>query len=114
MSLLKTISTQNFDTEVLEASSQKPVLVDVWAPWCGPCRAVGPIIEQVAESVSDQAAVGKLNVDENPKLASRYGISSIPTVLIFVDGQVVDSFVGVRSEAEYTRALTKAANRQLT
>jgi thioredoxin 1 len=92
-----------FSEDVLK--SDLPVLVDFWAPWCGPCRMAGPIIESVAEKTKDQAKVYKLNVDENPKSAGDYGITGIPTVLIFRKGQVEKELVGVQSEAVYLDAL---------
>lgn len=96
-------TSENFDVEVL--ASSKPVLVDFWAAWCGPCRLVAPAIEAVSQNVGGQAKVGKLNVDEHPQIADRYGISSIPTVLVFREGQVVDTLVGVQSEHVYQSAL---------
>jgi thioredoxin 1 len=85
---------QNFDEEVLK--SEVPVLVDFWAPWCGPCQVMGPTIEELAEEVKGKAKVGKLNVDDNPGKASQYGVMSIPTLKIFKGGQVVKEFIGVQ------------------
>jgi thioredoxin 1 len=87
---------QNFEQEVLQ--SDKPVLVDFWAPWCGPCQVMGPIIEELAGEVGDKAKVGKLNVDDNPATASKYGIMSIPTLKVFKGGQVVKEFVGIQQK----------------
>lgn len=87
---------QNFETEVLK--SEKPVLVDFWAEWCGPCQMMGPIIDELAEEVKDEYKVGKLNVDENRETAAKYGIMSIPTLIIFKDGKVVKQLVGVQSK----------------
>jgi thioredoxin 1 len=100
------LTDANFETEVLR--SAQPVLVDFWAPWCGPCRILGPIVEEVAGEVKD-AKVGKLNVDENPATASKYGVMSIPTIKIFKGGQVVKEMVGVQSK-ETLLAEIKAAN----
>lgn len=86
---------QNFDQEVLK--SGKPVLVDFWAPWCGPCKVMGPIVEELAEKIGDKAKVGKINVDENPEQASKYEVMSIPSLKIFKGGKVVKEFVGVQS-----------------
>lgn len=91
-----TLTDENFRTEVLESST--PVLVDFWAPWCGPCRTMGPIIEDLASEFSSRARVGKLNVDDNPKFAAQYGIQSIPTLILFQNGQPVDQVVGVVSK----------------
>ncbi len=88
-----TLTEENFQKEVLE--SNQPVLVDFWAAWCGPCRVLGPVVEELAGELAGQAKVGKLNVDENPGIASQYGIRSIPTVLIFDKGKVADSTIGV-------------------
>lgn len=93
----------SFKNDVIDASV--PVLVDFWAPWCGPCRVAGPIIERVAEKAGDKARVYKLNVDENPQAASQYGISGIPTVLVFRNGQVDKTLVGVQPEQVYLNAL---------
>ena len=87
------ITEQNFEQEVLKAD--KPVLVDFWASWCGPCRMLAPTIEQLAEEMEGVAKVGKVNVDEQPGLAARFGISSIPTLIVFEDGKVKNTSVGV-------------------
>lgn len=87
------LTSANFEEEVLR--SDKPVLVDFWAVWCGPCRMLAPVIAQIAEEQEGKIKVGKVNVDEEPELAIRYGISSIPTLKVFKDGQLVKSSVGV-------------------
>ena len=99
-----TFTAQNFEAEVL--NSQHPVLVDFWAAWCPPCRALGPVIEQVAVDLHGVANVGKVNVDEFPELGAQYGVTSIPTVLIFKDGQVIDTLVGVKKRQDYIDALS--------
>lgn len=83
----------NFQNEVL--NSDKPVLVDFWAEWCGPCRIVGPTVEELAKDFEGRAVVGKVNVDENSSVAAQFGIRNIPTLLIFKNGQIVDKQVGV-------------------
>ena len=88
------ITEQNFEKEVLK--SDVPVLVDFWAVWCGPCRMLAPTIEQIAEEQDGIIKVGKINVDEQPALAAKYGIASIPTLIVFEDGKVKNTMVGVR------------------
>ena len=95
------ISENNFEEEVLK--SDKPVLVDFWATWCGPCRMLAPVIAQVAEEREGQIKVGKVDVDEEPELAVRYGISSIPTLMVFEDGGVKASSVGVQPKSQIER-----------
>jgi thioredoxin 1 len=93
----------SFKTDVLDA--QVPVLVDFWAPWCGPCRIAGPIIDRVGEKAGEKAKVYKVNVDENPQTASQYGITGIPTVIVFKNGSVDKTLVGVQQEVVYLNAL---------
>ena len=93
MSSILNINDDSFDSEVLTAD--KPVLVDFWATWCGPCRMLGPIIEEVAADFEGKAVVGKVDVDNNQQVSVDYGIRNIPTVLIFKNGEVVDKIVGV-------------------
>ena len=91
------INKNNFQNEVM--SSDKPVLLDFWAPWCGPCRMVVPVVEEIAGQRSD-IKVGKINVDEEPKLASQFGIMSIPTLVVVKDGKIVNQAVGARPKAD--------------
>jgi len=105
--MAKVFTDQNFEEEVL--NSQIPVLVDFWAPWCGPCQMMGPIIEELAEELEGKVVVGKLNVDENPQMAQKYGIMSIPTLLIFKNGQVIEQFVGVQPKEVLKTSLTNFA-----
>lgn len=98
MSAAAAVSTANFDKEVLE--SEVPVLVDFWAVWCGPCRAIAPHVDAIAEEYAGKAKVVKLNVDEAPEIAGRYGVQSIPTLLIFKGGQKVGEMVGMPPNAK--------------
>ena len=93
---VKTLTKDNFTTEVLQ--SDQAVLLDFWAPWCGPCRMVSPIVDQVAEEVDGRAKVGKVNVDEQPELAAQFGVMSIPTLVVMKQGKVVATRVGVQSK----------------
>ncbi len=86
------ITDSNFDELVLR--SNKPVLIDFWAEWCGPCRMVGPVVDEIAHEFGEKAVVGKVNVDHNPRISSEYGIMSIPALLFFKDGKLVDKQVG--------------------
>jgi thioredoxin 1 len=100
----KETSDKNFETDVLK--STVPVLVDFWAPWCGPCRAVEPVLEKVAQQVGEKAAVYKMNVDENIQIPSRYGVTAIPTVIVFINGRITREYVGVQPENVYVGALS--------
>ena len=97
---------KNFDSEVLQASG--PVLVDFWAPWCGPCRQIAPVIEQLAGENEGAIKIGKLNVDDAPNSAQSYGVSSIPTLMIFKGGEVVERFVGVQPKSRLQEAINAA------
>lgn len=88
-----------------EAIGEGVALVDFWAPWCGPCKMQGPIIDSLAKEYADKAAVCKLNVDDNNETAVKFGVMSIPTIIIFKDGEKVEQFVGVQSEGELKKAL---------
>ncbi len=96
------ITADNFDALI---NSDTPTLVDFWAPWCGPCRALGPTIEQLAQDLAGKANIAKLNVDDNPSLAAKFGVSSIPTVLIFQNGKLLETLVGLRPANAYIEAL---------
>src|SRR6185437_9707435 len=100
-STLKFVTDERFEAEVL--TSPRPVIVEAWAQWCGPCRQVGPILEAIAAEHADQVDVVTLNVDENPETARRYGILHIPTVSLFLGGQVVRQVIGVRSKSALLR-----------
>ena len=103
-----TVTDANFDEQVLK--NAKPVLVDFWAVWCGPCQIQGPIVEDIAKEMGDKAVIGKFNVDENPTIAQKYGIMSIPTLMIFKGGTVVKQFIGVQSKETLLSELNKLTN----
>jgi len=96
----------NFDAEVVK--SDVPVLVDFWAPWCGPCKMIGPMIEEMSGEFEGKAKIGKVNVDDNQELAGSFGIRGIPTILLFKGGEVVNQFVGVKPKEELEAALNDA------
>jgi len=93
MAQAQVLTDAEFETEVLQ--SDQPVLVDLWAPWCGPCRLIGPAVEELATEFEGRVKIGKLNVDEHPETASRYHVRAIPTILLFKDGALVEQVVGV-------------------
>ena len=99
------VSDQDFASEVLQ--SDTPVLVDFWAEWCGPCRVLGPVIESLSGEYDGQVKVAKVDVDANQQVAMQFGIRSIPTVILFDKGQIVDTFVGVRPKSDYDASLQK-------
>lgn len=101
---LITFTKDNFEEEVLNADL--PVMIDFWAPWCGPCRMVSPIIDEIAQEVASFAKVGKINVDEQPELAQKYGVMSIPTVIVMKGGEVVQKSVGARPKQAYLDMLS--------
>ena len=97
------LTDANFEETVLK--SDKPVLVDFWAEWCGPCRMVGPVVDELHTEYAGKAVVGKVNVDHNPGISSKYGIRNIPTVLIFKNGEIVDKQVGAAAKSAYASKL---------
>lgn len=105
MSSATAVSDASFDQDVLKCDV--PVLVDFWAPWCGPCRMVAPIVDEIAREFEGKIRVFKLNTDENPNVASQYGIRSIPTLMIFKDGQKVDTVVGAVPKTTLSNTLSK-------
>ena len=99
-------SKDTFDTEALGAAG--PVLVDFWAPWCGPCKMLGPIIEQLGDEMDGKAVIGKVDIDEEPDLAARYGVMSIPTVILFKNGEEAARMVGLQSKHALVRMIEEA------
>ena len=105
MGAIKSVTDSTFDAEVV--SSPRPVIVEYWAPWCGPCRQVGPVLEAIATEIADRADVVKLNIDENPATSQRYQIMAIPTMSVFQNGQVVKQIVGAKPKAALLRELAE-------
>lgn len=108
MGAIKETTDATFEADVLK--KDKPVLVDFWAPWCGPCRAVAPILEELAEQHKDKIEVVKLNTDENVQVSSRYGITGIPTLNVYVNGEVVKTLVGALPKPKLVRELADYLN----
>ena len=103
-----TVTDQTFDAEVLKASNNVPVLLDCWAPWCGPCRMIAPVLDQLAAESQGRYRIAKLNVDENPRTAAQFRIASIPTMLIFKNGQLVDRLAGAQPKQAIAQHLSQA------
>ena len=103
MGATKAVTDATFEAEVLKAD--KPVVVDYWAEWCGPCRMVGPVLEEIASEHGEKIAIVKLNVDDNPVVTQRYGIMNIPTMSVFKDGEVVKEIVGAKPKSALLREL---------
>ena len=101
------ITDANFEEEILK--SDLPVLVDFWAPWCGPCRAMGPVIDELANEYNGQLKITKMNVDENPATPSKYGIRAIPTLILFKNGEVLEQITGAVSKSSIKEIITQKA-----
>jgi len=105
--MAKIFNDENFQKEVIEASNDKPVLVDFFAPWCGPCKIQGPVIDEVAEEMGDKAIVGKVNTEEAPEISSKYGVMSIPTIILFKDGQAKEILNGLHPKEALVEIIKK-------
>ncbi len=99
------VTDNDFEQSILKAG--KPALVDFWAPWCGPCRIIGPIVEELAPNYQGRAVIAKMNVDDNPQIAQRLGVTSIPTLMMFKDGKLVDRVVGAMSKGELQKFIER-------
>ncbi len=106
MANVMNFESATFDADVIK--SNVPVLVDFWAPWCGPCKMIGPIIEEIAGEMGEDVKIGKVNVDNNQELAGQFGVRGIPTIMIFKGGEVAASFVGLRPKEDLVQALNDA------
>ena len=104
--MTKPFSVDESDFQIKVLAAEKPVLVDVWASWCGPCKAIAPVLEELAQELEDKLLIAKVNVEENADLTAKYGIRNIPTLLLFKGGNLADSFVGLKSKAELVNLLT--------
>ena len=100
------VTDANFDAEVL--GSDKPVVLDFWAPWCGPCKAIGPVIDELAEQFEGKVQIAKMNVDDNPATPGKFGIRAIPTLILFKSGQVVDQITGSVGKTQLVALIEKA------
>ena len=105
MADVQQVSDESFDREVLQA--ELPVLIDFWAPWCGPCKAIGPVVEELAKEYAGKLKVVKMNVDDNPQTPSKYGVRGIPNLILFKGGQVKDQIVGAVPKAQLVKAVTQ-------
>ena len=101
----KAITDESFDSDVIK--SNKPTVVDFWAEWCGPCKQIGPILEEISEEYSDKITIGKLDVDENPETPGKFQIRGIPTMLLFNNGELIDTKVGMSSKTDLTEWIDK-------
>ncbi len=100
------LSDSDFESQVLQAA--EPVLVDFWAPWCGPCRMIAPIVEELASEHAGSLKVAKVNIDTSPNVATQYGVTSIPTLMVFKNGEVVDRFLGIQPKQRLQEAIEQA------
>jgi thioredoxin 1 len=100
------LTKENFKSEVLDFDGK--VIVDFWAPWCGPCQMLTPVMEEISTEMSEKVKVAKVNVDENPELSAQYNVSSIPLVVLFNKGQIIDTFIGFKQKQDYINAINKA------
>lgn len=105
--MVKYVDDNNFKVEVIETSNEKPVLVDFYAEWCGPCRMMAPIIDEIAHEIKEKAVLSKLDTDQAPATANQYNIMSIPNILIFRNGQIVENYIGVQSKETLIDGLMK-------
>jgi len=105
MSAVQEVNDKNFEIEVI--NSDVPVLIDFWAPWCGPCRAIGPVVDELAKDYDGKLKVVKMNVDDNPLTPSKFGVRSIPNLLLFKNGQVKDQIVGAVPKGHFVQAIDK-------